>query len=348
MKNRTYFKGILVAGSVLSMLSSALSSFAEAPGKHWMNVGDSVEVDKLQSSTPGLAVWRTGKIIQVNRNSNSYLVDVDGEQLTIINNDNWVKPGAAQADPPGQAGGAQGAAPAGGAAMPAAPGGFGGGARGGGGFAVGSLVKVDKIMASTAGAAMWTVGKVVGINQKNNSIDVLTDDGIRRTIVNSPDWIKPGDAGDTFKAPPANGGNNAGNPGNTGNAGNAGNAGNKANPGANKGTPEWEKRKGLGAPPNGSYIVHKARTYNGGTDIELGRIVIQGNSYSGMDGGGMAPYTMNGDSIVWTNGLNGMPNGWTIISSKYIGADEHGRPLIRIWYRSARSGALDVLDAYRP
>ena len=61
---------------------------------------------------------------------------------------------------------------------------------------------------------------------------------------------------------------------------------------------------------------------------------------------------MNGDSIVWTSGLkgmpNGIPNGWTIVSSKYIVPGEHGRPLIRIWYRSARSGALDVLDAYRP
>ena len=339
MTNKIYFKGIIVTGLLLPVLCAGVSGLAEPPGKHWLNVGDSVEVDKLQSSTKGLAVWRTGKIIQVNRNSNSYLVDVDGEQLTIINNDNWVKPGAAQPaqpDQPGQAGGAQGGMPA----MPAAPGGFAGGARGGGKFAVGSLVKVDKIMASTAGAAMWTVGKVVGVNQKNNSIDVLTDDGIRRTIVNSPDWIKPGDAGDTFNAPPANGGNNAGNAGNNG--------GNKAGNNGNKGTPEWEKRKGLGVPPNGSYIVHKARTYTGGTDIELGRIVIQGNSYSGMDGGGMAPYTMNGDSIVWTSGLNGMPNGWTIVSSKYIGPDEHGRPLIRIWYRSARSGALDVLDAYRP
>lgn len=332
-------KNLCLVVATLCFLS-ANAGIAESQGKHWLNVGDTVEVDKLQSSTPGLAIWKTGKILQVNRSSNSYLVDVDGEQLTIINNDNWVKPGTA---PPAAA--AQAANPAGAQVNAHAGANFGAtGNAGAGKFAVGSIVQVDKIMASTAAAAMWGLGKVVGVNQANNSIDVLTEDGVKRTIVNNSDWIKPAAAGDAFKqpaaqapaAPPpanANGGAAGGKPGNK--------------TGAGTGVPEWEKRKGLGAPPNGTYIVHKARTYTGGTDIELGKLVIQGNSYSGLDGGAMAPYTLKGTDIIWTAGLNGMPNGWTIVSSKYIGSDEHGRPLIRIWYRSARSGALDVLDAYR-
>lgn len=163
-----------------------------------------------------------------------------------------------------------------------------------------------------------------------NSITVLTPDGVKRTIVNSPNWIKPGGTPFTHNQaaadqPPAQA--------------------KTQQPRQAAGGAEWDKRKGLGAPPSGRYVVNKAGY---GYGLDIGELIIQGNTYQGIvrGGGASAPYTLDGDKIVWTNGLEGLPHNAPLVTSKYIGADEHGRALIRIWYRGNR-GALEVLDAYR-
>lgn len=307
---------------------SVSTAAAEPPGKHWLNVGDTVNVDIIMASSPGSSMWRTGRILEVHKDMNSYLVKVDdGSKRTIINSDDWIKP--AKGVPPAAAAQPQ-------AETLNAPqqstfnrvdnsSAFTQ-------FQVGQTVNVDRLMASTPGAAQWTTAKIVAVNEKMNSIDVITPDGIRRSIVNSPNWIKPGGgplpgpaaphenlppAANTAKAPPQT---------------------------------EWDRDAGHGKPPDGRYTCHKLSGYvsGGGHDIDLGTLDIMGGNYRGMDpGGAVAPYTVNGEQLIWTRGLDGLPNGWQIKSSKYIGADERGRPLIRIFYQAATRGALECIDCYK-
>lgn len=189
------------------------------------------------------------------------------------------------------------------------------------------------IMSSTPGSGMWTAGKVVALNPAQNSIDVLTPDGIRRTIINNGQWLKPAGAG--FGGPVAP--EQATRPA----------VAKPAQTRADANVPEWERRKGLGAPPSGSYVCHKI---SGSADITLGNLDISGNSYRGIESsGGMSPFTVSGgDQITWSAGLDGLPKGWALVSSKYIGSDEHWRPLIRIYYRAATRGALECIDCYKP
>lgn len=341
--------------SLVSLQLNAAPAQAEQRGTHWMNVGDSVEVDIIMASTPGMSMWRPGKIVEVHHADNSYVVEVEGSKRTIINNDKWVKPGTPQ-PPQGQAQQTQGPAaqPAtaqGGQAPPAADNGAGA-LPTKGSFSVGDPVKVDMIMASSPSRAMWTTGKIVGI--ENGSLKVLTPDGITRTIINNPDWIRPGNQAapgpaappqvlqpvpDLMKGTPAR--NPGGAPNNGGNQQQAG--------GAKNG--EWNRETGKGKPPDGVYECHKLSGYvmGGGHDIDLGKLEIRGNSYRGIEStGAMSPYTVNGEQITWSNGIDGLPRGWSLVSSKYIGADERGRPLIRIFYRAATRGALECIDCYRP
>lgn len=109
--------------------------------------------------------------------------------------------------------------------------------------------------------------------------------------------------------------------------------------------PEWERRAGKGAPPAGKYVVHKI---SGSMDIDIGELVIRGNTYRGLltGEGTFAPFSMNGDKIVFSKGLQGMPGKDQIVSAKYVGPDEQGRPLIQIYYYGTL-GNLEVMDAYR-
>ncbi|MCC7527286.1 MAG: hypothetical protein IT342_02115 [Candidatus Melainabacteria bacterium] len=90
----------LIAASLLSAYFAA-PVFAEPPGANWLDVGARVEFDLIQASTPASSMWRTGKIVKVNRDMNSYEVELpDGSKRTIINAPKWIKPatGGGEAD----------------------------------------------------------------------------------------------------------------------------------------------------------------------------------------------------------------------------------------------------------
>lgn len=99
-----------------------------------------------------------------------------------------------------------------------------------------------------------------------------------------------------------------------------------------------------GAPPSGTYVCQKI---SGSSLIGLGDLVIRGETYSGIGGGGFAPFKLSGNGeLTWTKGIAGLPDGWTVTSSSYAGLDYLGRPLIKIGYRTSR-GSTDLIDCVR-
>lgn len=99
-----------------------------------------------------------------------------------------------------------------------------------------------------------------------------------------------------------------------------------------------------GAPPSGTYVCQKI---SGSSLIGLGNLEIRGNTYSGIGGGGSAPFTIDASGgITWTRGLRGLPDGWTVTSSRYEGLDYLGRPIVKIGYRTSR-GSTDLIDCVR-
>ena len=104
------------------------------------------------------------------------------------------------------------------------------------------------------------------------------------------------------------------------------------------------KPPGLGAPPNGVYTCQKiGQTYMG-----LGPLEIRGKTYRGIGkDGDFHPFTVDAaGQIAWSAGVAGLPKGWSIRSSYFAGKDAQGRPLIKIYYRSA-SGFNDLIDCVR-
>ena len=101
---------------------------------------------------------------------------------------------------------------------------------------------------------------------------------------------------------------------------------------------------GGGAPPSGTYVCQKL---SGSSLIGLGHLEIRGSTYSGLGAGSSAPFSVGGSGdITLTKGLRGLPDGWTVSSTRYAGLDEMGRPLIRIGYRTSR-GSTDQIDCIR-
>jgi hypothetical protein len=98
-----------------------------------------------------------------------------------------------------------------------------------------------------------------------------------------------------------------------------------------------------GAPPAGKYNCMKISS--SGSLMSLGTLEIKGSKYRGIgDEGDYAAYSVDSNGgITWSGGLTGMPDGWTVTSSKYVGADPNGHPMIKIHYTSPR-GALEVMD----
>jgi hypothetical protein len=82
--------------------------------------------------------------------------------------------------------------------------------------------------------------------------------------------------------------------------------------------------------------------------IHLGTLEIRNGTYRGLDKtGGFAPMNINGaGNITWSQGLRGMPDGWQLKESRYVGGDSMGRPLIQIYYRS-KSGWNEMMDALK-
>ncbi len=152
-------------------------------------------------------------------------------------------------------------------------------------------------------------------------------------------------------APGGGGGGNGGGavPG-TGSGGNSGGGAPGIGGGDNLGKTKPQAPAGgnngasAGSPPNGLYQCNKI---SGSSYIHLGTLEINGGNYRGFSNeGGFAPYSMTHGSITWTAGLTGVPDGWRLLSSKYVGPDYAGRPMIKIEYMSPRD-ALEVVDAVR-
>lgn len=121
---------------------------------------------------------------------------------------------------------------------------------------------------------------------------------------------------------------------------------NKSTGDPSQNAPVTNADKTAGAPPDGIYQCNKISV---GKYIHIGTIEIRGRTYKGFSSqqGSFHPFTMDGSgNIVWTGGLTGFPDGWTLKPAKYVGLDYKGHPLLRIYYTSAR-GAAEVIDAVK-
>lgn len=59
---------------------------------HWLKVGDNVEIDIQMAKKDSQAKWRIGKISEINKKANCYIVEMpDKSKKKIINNPKWVK-----------------------------------------------------------------------------------------------------------------------------------------------------------------------------------------------------------------------------------------------------------------
>jgi len=95
------------------------------------------------------------------------------------------------------------------------------------------------------------------------------------------------------------------------------------------------------APPNGTYTLQKI---SGGSLIGLGTLQLRDGTYRYGDEGEFAPFTVDAQgNIVWSAGLNFLPDGWTHDFSKYAGPDSLGRPMLKIHYHTT-GGTKDIID----
>lgn len=99
---------------------------------------------------------------------------------------------------------------------------------------------------------------------------------------------------------------------------------------------------GLGFPPGG---IYDCNMLSGGMLIHIGKLEIRGNTYRGFSAAGpFHTLGANGNNLVLSGGLSGMPDGFKLTSCSYVGKDSVGRPLIKIRY-IGQSNAHDVIDA---
>ncbi|CAN5492458.1 hypothetical protein BH11CYA1_BH11CYA1_12800 [soil metagenome] len=124
-------------------------------------------------------------------------------------------------------------------------------------------------------------------------------------------------------------------------------AANTAAPGINANTkaqaPPPQTNAGKGSPPGGLYQVDMMTS---SMYIHIGTLEIRGNTYRGLNtGAAFHPYSIDGGgNMNLSAGLAGMPEGFTLKSVSYVGADSVGRALIKIRY-IGHSNAHDVMDA---
>lgn len=101
------------------------------------------------------------------------------------------------------------------------------------------------------------------------------------------------------------------------------------------------KQASQATPPNGKYVLQKI---GGGMLLGLGTLEVRNGTYRCGDEGEFAPFTVDAQgNIVWSAGLNFLPDGWTHEFSKYAGPDSSGRPMLKIHYHS-KTGAKDIID----
>ncbi len=81
--------------------------------------------------------------------------------------------------------------------------------------------------------------------------------------------------------------------------------------------------------------------------INLGEIEIRKLTYRDEEKGKFKDFKLSDKGeITWSKPLAFLPEGWKHVRSEFAGKDEGGRPMIRIYYESAR-GTADVIDGIK-
>ena len=99
-----------------------------------------------------------------------------------------------------------------------------------------------------------------------------------------------------------------------------------------------------GPVPDGRYTLMKI---SGDSLINLGELEIRKSTYRDEKEGKFKDFKINDKGeISWSKPLAFLPDGWKHVRSEFAGKDEQGRPMLRIYYQSAR-GTSDVIDGIK-
>ena len=86
---------------------------------------------------------------------------------------------------------------------------------------------------------------------------------------------------------------------------------------------------------------------SGSSLINLGEIEIRKSTYRDEEGGKFKDFKIdNKGEISWSKPLAFLPDNWKHVRSEFAGKDKEGRPMLRIYYESAR-GASEVIDGIK-
>jgi len=86
---------------------------------------------------------------------------------------------------------------------------------------------------------------------------------------------------------------------------------------------------------------------SGDTLINLGELEIRKSTYRDEQQGKFKDFKINDKGeIIWSKPLAFLPDGWKHVRSEFAGKDERGRPMLKIYYESAR-GTSDVIDGIK-
>lgn len=99
-----------------------------------------------------------------------------------------------------------------------------------------------------------------------------------------------------------------------------------------------------GPVPDGVYTLMKISV---GSLINLGEIEIRKSTYRDEEEGKFKDFKISEQGeIRWSKPLAFLPDGWKHVRSEFAGKDKEGRPMLRIYYESAR-GTSDVIDGIK-
>jgi len=99
-----------------------------------------------------------------------------------------------------------------------------------------------------------------------------------------------------------------------------------------------------GPVPDGVYTLMKISV---GSLINLGEIEIRKSTYRDEEQGEFKEFKISDKGeISWSKPLAFLPDNWKHVRSEFAGKDENGRPMFRIYYKSA-SGNSDVIDGIK-
>lgn len=310
---------IVIAASVL-IIPEAL---AFQPGER-VRVGSGINKN-------GTVLEDTGKLVKIHHDDSGYSADVGV----------WYDKG--QVEVTSGTGGATAPPVTNSTSTNSSPGSGASNTSGAGSYKAGERVRVGSI--NKMGTILQDTGTMVKVHLDgsgyNSEVGVWYDkEQLKEPASTGGVPIRTGSGGG-ISITPANGSNPPA-PSSPRPGGNTGNTAKQPPANTTQSAPSTEKS--AGAPPDGIYTCNKISV---GKYIHIGTIEIRGGSYKGFSSqqGGFHPYSMDGSgNIVWTAGLTGFPDGWTLKPAKYVGPDYKGHPLIRVYYTSAR-GAAEVIDA---